>query len=302
MGTWYETCGISNLPIKGGESVVFLIIAENVTPSGVNCHPVSHWAPITLPMYAKYNECGSIHEWAATEKPILALSLEYFRQHICPGETRVAGEDVSFSKENLSVEAFLASLHDGSAKIPLYGFGEATCRMLLIRRDVWDSFLAMEDFTNFLGGTQSARILRSRIPALLVDVVNMAKMHKESEEPDWPFFLMSSSFEHSRCPLKQALSGRGAVSPLCELTRVVREKLTVFARNPSPKDRKYVTLLLQRYVALAAINYGFSDLRRSWQPTTAAGEHSKYHVQMAFLLRMTKIAEALELEERRSYE
>lgn len=64
MGSWDGTCGISHLPIRSGEPVVAYLIIES---NGINelqgagyCYSWDIFKPCMLPVYADYNDYGSI--------------------------------------------------------------------------------------------------------------------------------------------------------------------------------------------------------------------------------------------------
>lgn len=75
MGSWNETCALSHLPIRGGDEVVFLILTKSPydesEPQAGSGGPSSYWFVRTLPVVAKYNDYGSIEEWAETEQPLI---------------------------------------------------------------------------------------------------------------------------------------------------------------------------------------------------------------------------------------
>ena len=67
MGSWNETCHLSNLPIECGDEVVVIVYAENYGfEYGSNMeyctyYPNSLYSPFLPPIYGgKYNDCGGI--------------------------------------------------------------------------------------------------------------------------------------------------------------------------------------------------------------------------------------------------
>lgn len=65
MGCWNGTCLISNLPIKAGEKVVAFIIeyaSYDQLYSGT-CYPWDYARPISLPIYAEYDDYGGIEKF-----------------------------------------------------------------------------------------------------------------------------------------------------------------------------------------------------------------------------------------------
>lgn len=289
MGNWNSTCALSNLPIFRGDKVVFLVLAENIV-SYLATEVSSLWAPIALPMYAKYNDLGSIEQWSKSEAPVLEMALDYFKKNLVPFTTRRNdGNDVNVSKETLTFEQLLASLREGDAKIPLYGQGNATCVSVLIRRDVWDSLLEME-ISDFLGRPQSVAHLKARSAALLEDV----RARGSKVGPGETFYLMSEVYENVSCPLQRSLGGREAISPQCELYTSLRAALARYGQKPTSSNQKQVELLLSRHIELTTIGYVMDATRRCWQPTSAMGDDPNFEVHRAFQARIAKVTAELE--------
>lgn len=73
MGSWDETCGISQLPISPGDKVRLFILrggGPKRREGGGICYPNDMWSPIAPPIageYADYGEIGSIVEGEASE-------------------------------------------------------------------------------------------------------------------------------------------------------------------------------------------------------------------------------------------
>lgn len=289
MGNWNGTCALSNLPIFRGDKVVFLVLAENIA-SYLSTGVTSLWAPITFPMYAKYDEGGSIEQWSKPETPVLETTLGYFKENLAPCTTRMSnGRDVKVTKETLTFEQLLASLREGDAKIPLYGQGDATCVSVLIRRDVWDSLLEME-IPDFLSRPQSLMRLKAGVSALLEDVQTRAT----NANPEYPFLLMSDVYEGASCPLQRSISGRGSVSPQFLQLMTLRRALTEYGLKPTASKQKHVELLLSRHIELTTIGYVMDATRRCWQPTSAVGFEPHFEVHRAFQARVAKVTSELE--------
>ena len=294
MGNWNSTCALSNLPIKRGDKVVFLAIAENIL-SNLATGISSLWAPVSLPMYAKYDDLGSIEQWSKSESPMLDLALDYFKQNIVPCTVRMNGNgaDAKVQKETLTFEELLAALREGDAKVPLYHFGNAKCVSILIRRDVWNSLLEME-IPDYLSRPQSLARLKAGLPALLDDVraraIDAAASH-------YPFILMSDVYECASCPLQRSVSNYGNVSPQSLLLMALRTALTEYGLKPTATNQKHVELLLTRHMELTTIGYVMEATRRCWQPTSGVGFDSNFEVHRAFQTRVAKITAELEQKE-----
>lgn len=65
MGCWNGTCGITNLPIRAGEKVVFLLIALRANnEANTYCYSTGWGYPVSLPIRAVYNDYGGVEDIA----------------------------------------------------------------------------------------------------------------------------------------------------------------------------------------------------------------------------------------------
>lgn len=63
MGSWNETCGLSNLPIGVGDKVVFLLLTQNPYADHVGrsgCYTGDFFFPRSIPLYGKYDDYGTV--------------------------------------------------------------------------------------------------------------------------------------------------------------------------------------------------------------------------------------------------
>lgn len=62
MGSWDGCCGLSKLPIAGGDAVADFYIGEvgRVAGRGFLCYPNDLWTPLTIQTYGRYDDYGEI--------------------------------------------------------------------------------------------------------------------------------------------------------------------------------------------------------------------------------------------------
>lgn len=63
MGSWNETCGLSNLPISPGEKVVFLMLTKNPHEDHVGrsgCYHTDFFFVRSIPLYGVYDDYGKV--------------------------------------------------------------------------------------------------------------------------------------------------------------------------------------------------------------------------------------------------
>jgi len=113
MGSWDETCALSNLPIPAGEEVVFLLLCCR--------EPGNHYV-LSVPVYGTYADYGRV--------------------------TAAEGQEVETSLALSQTEkAFTSPLKDFSELQESLGtdgvpFGEVRLYRILVRKDVWEGMLS----------------------------------------------------------------------------------------------------------------------------------------------------------------
>lgn len=114
MGCWNETCGISQMPIEGGDPVrMFLIVeAEHWDEGGALYYSTDLWKPFGLPLKGTYDEYGRIEN---IEEDVLSnLLLESLKDIIVEVPNRMG--DI-FKREELDWNTAIDFLTDEGLKV-----------------------------------------------------------------------------------------------------------------------------------------------------------------------------------------
>lgn len=78
MGDWKSTCQISHLPIKEDDEIVVIPVCNNKYSMRIGMYTTDIYAPITTPIYGKYDGYGSIYDYQILDKARdFLLSQEY---------------------------------------------------------------------------------------------------------------------------------------------------------------------------------------------------------------------------------
>jgi len=147
MGSWNETCALSNLPIVGGDEVVWIFITEGPYADSKGCGICDYWFPRSVPVFGTYADCGRIEPMEGQEV-ILDTIMEQFKS-----DSRT-DKIITELKSPLSGSDFFAFLMaDGfeeratlvSKGRPLPGENPtgdlSEVRSIMVLRSVWDCFL-----------------------------------------------------------------------------------------------------------------------------------------------------------------
>lgn len=114
MGCWNETCGITQMPIEGGDKVrMFLLVeAEHWDEGGALYHSTDLWKPFGLPLKGTYDEYGRIEN--IEEDALSDLLLESLKDIIVEVPNRM-GE--IFKREELDWQTAIDFLTDEGLRV-----------------------------------------------------------------------------------------------------------------------------------------------------------------------------------------
>lgn len=251
MGSWNETCAISNLHICCGDEVVYLVL-KNQQEKASGCYVDSFWKPVLLPVFSTYEDYGSI----ASHEVESAI---------------VEANNIFLGKNNLP--NFYTFADDLNEENEISGM-----RSIMVRRDVWDSLLGMENF--------------SQVPPW----------------KEWP--VVEKSCEELLSEINSAAKEWGSApqGPYClNMVMVSSEKHPDWINNPvwwnlfeaksadiEPvlfKDGKLTLLVVKRLAQMCVISAHLDSLRKNWAPTTGKGSQANdFEPQMVFFEKMKNLA------------
>ena len=97
MGSWNETCALSNLAIRPGDQMVWFLYGAN-TEGWQVFEPTEVYAPYSVPIYGTYADYGRMEPESEAEMELAKLTIKQLRLD---------------ASQNL--EAFLADLENGSS-------------------------------------------------------------------------------------------------------------------------------------------------------------------------------------------
>lgn len=242
MGSWNETCMVTNLPILVGDPVICQVIvaAPFVDPlqSAANSvYPHDRFVPVGWPFRAKYNDYGYVEK--IEEDRFTEDTLDYMRNHLIErplGENRYHDHEVR--KDKLSWESLDSWFHGKRVLIgnpvALFGGRELakyrSVGMVMIHEPVYKTMTTYRD--PWWSGTIAADI------------------REGMEAPPEPFndLIMPS-----------------------KLNRYLRDHEM---NNPRRLDGDREETI-KRLVEMAHFDEALSAARRQWAPTSGAGSQSE---------------------------
>lgn len=106
MGSYNETCMLSHLQIICGDDVKLIILVKN-NNSNHFCYHNEMYAPLCLPIDAKYNDYGGVEDVVVPEYTERLLGQLVFTNEDCT-------ETYKYDSKNESIERFVDKIIDGS--------------------------------------------------------------------------------------------------------------------------------------------------------------------------------------------
>lgn len=263
MGSWNETCFLSNLAIEGGDPVVgFLVAIHHYTDQ--NPYLGSHYAtdtgsPFGLPFYGKYNSYGTIEDF-----DVNSIAAKY-NKHILGAE--------DFSEVLSRIERAACSPKDGTVDVNLDRYSELT-------------FETEDKYTRKENPVPVTLVMAHRdIVDALLEEYNIGAL--ESYEPTKESFLYGLSQLRNR---KVNLSTNYMNTTDLNLNVNITEKrdydnMIGFVLNHDQSvDEEFAELLLIDYRMKTIM----MKLRKLWMGTTGKGSQSSFRRTHLLLAEATK--------------
>lgn len=280
MGTWYETCGITELPILHGEEALLVPLIQThplesrFGTSGGFCYPIDTWMPLMLPVRGVYSEfIGTIDlpvppvSWALTESILNEYALTWVddRHDSEKTEPLKAAWDPEFFQ---NLERGVVQAKDCSGNVVSVG-------QTLIRADVWDHLLAMSDDEYWGGAHGTAEALRKDAERLLGLFVE-AQPGKFGLIDEFAIerTFGRGTFRSTVFSPYEAGFGIGRI-----LGRIVRG-----LKYDKTLERTGALEVLKEIADVAHVNHLMSNLRRHWGPRSGKGSsHTEWknHASLA---------------------
>ena len=172
MGSWYETCAISNLPIVDGDELYWLMLTKNPYTefSRNGCYHYDFFFPRSIPILGTYADYGEVEE-AKGEELFVQAVLDQFKVDLIPRLYRDYKEKdgspgrierlkrSEVTLENLTFDQLQNWLHEGHVFVDNNKLSSirserdlsapAPVSKIMIRKDVWDTLIdASIDYWN----------------------------------------------------------------------------------------------------------------------------------------------------------
>lgn len=251
MGSWYATCGVSNLPIQDNDEVVLFILEgkqENVLLGADGfCYADTFFDPI-LPLFAKYYDYGDFSIIHDKNKDIVC---EYIRNkfknkgYICKKE--------NVELDNLQVEEFVKLVKEGYIYKNICFDKYAPVGYMLVHRDIYEKLMNSIDKNDW-----EMQMVDSSYNLMMRDV-------KERKKDLTECFIESSQEVIDK---KLAISLNYAVD--FSFTKNLKDIIIKICMKEVGEEVETEILNLAYFKQI------FTKLRKVWMPQSGCGSQASY--------------------------
>lgn len=151
MGSWYKTCGVSNLHIRDNDDVMVFVLEKN-TDDTDRCYSTAFWKPLMLPFYAKYGDYGKGDDNTGVGLPYIVEGIKKNLVEMELGENQY--HDIAVKKDKFDIELFYEAVHENRLfkDISWGGKDQTMLDFVMIRKDIADDILANFQREVYVGG------------------------------------------------------------------------------------------------------------------------------------------------------
>jgi hypothetical protein len=296
MGSWDETCALSNLPIMVGEEVVYLLLTQNPHKDHIGrtgCYYNDFFFVRSTPLYGTYNDYGTVH-FHHGQEVIINLILEGFKidlienpsEHVCLSE-------LTFENLQKWLNAGLVRI-DRNKLDKCYNNTHSPVINIMVRRDVWDAYVNTDFDPDMYTGmpTITARIemVQKAIENYQEQTILLNKLTDLKEK-----IFLNQTMRHGWLFAHKALTPTRN-PPFSIQDDWTRQTILEWYQKDDFITKDDLLLVLTRMCEIAHVESIMSATRMDWHPTTGSGmqsenEHFELHSQM--FEKMANIAKKL---------
>lgn len=139
MGSWYKTCGLSQLPIIDYAEVVVVPLKQNTDRSD-RCYSTAFWQPNMLPFYAKYADYGRGDNETGAALSYIIDGIRDVLTEVDLGDNKY--HDIEVKKADFDVELFYEAVHESRLYKTDWQGKPQMIDYVMLRKDIVDDILA----------------------------------------------------------------------------------------------------------------------------------------------------------------
>lgn len=201
MGSWEETCAVSNLPIRYGDDAVLIYLTSNGSSPTLarSCESDNLFIPSTMPIFGTYHDYGRLEYTDGPENAVGILSVQNLMKEI-----NYSGQDHFSFQEDCERGEVYHNL-EWSNSDNLY-----KVTPILIHRKVWDVIVSTKRYffktDTYLSFEEDLERGKVQIQEWLEDKKDINKLIGDK------YYFISSYFSHSEPGFSMFFGAESAVS------------------------------------------------------------------------------------------
>lgn len=322
MGSFNQTCALSNLPINCGDHLRWLLLIES--PYGTrNNHipPDCFYIPRSIPVRAEYADYGEVK---GRDKDLIEdsyqykLWLELFKKDLVEKEQGANQYHDLEVKHNLTLAKLQDFLHEDLLSIREEQWGQNEARELkvkkaYIREDVWQEVLNLTRFWQGYKKVKGKYItittdVHGLYKSILEECIESVKRKKTNahglETLGWGFYAphrkTNGDFKALPCLLGSSCNGLSFpfVRGVPETLELILDE--VFSEKSSFED-KHIQEALRDLAELWVVTSFLSSRMQAWAPSLYAGQKNHWDVHQKFHRAMSKLITKAKKKEKEYY-
>jgi hypothetical protein len=148
MGSWYKTCGLSNMHIRDDDEVMVFVLEKNNDQTD-RCYSTAFWSPCLLPFYSKYGDYGRGADDSGVTLPYLMAGIKEQLIEMELGDNEY--HDIEIKRDKFDIELFYEAVHEGRLFKSDWRGDKQMIDFVMIRKDIADDILANFQREQYVG-------------------------------------------------------------------------------------------------------------------------------------------------------
>jgi hypothetical protein len=296
MGSWNNTCGLTNLPIISGEEVyVFPIQEVDNSKYRSHCYSTALYKPMMVPFVAKYNDYGAGEECSGVA---LDLFVEEMRRELVElevGENQY--HDIAVKRDDFDIDKFFEAVHKYRMFVKGWGTTDRPVYFTMIRKDVADRMWKEWTFDQYKGsegtvpeGFESDQyyiknVTYAKIAAMIPEylaAISKVVEQLNNEEITIDRYIIGSLLLRNEVAEKFLLDGIFRYFGHHDFWDLLNTKECIIKYIMSG-DLDRAEEFIRNFIIGIMINHMMESTRRIWLPVMHQGSQSEEYAEYRFL-------------------
>lgn len=277
MGSWFGTCGITQMPLVSDE-IVMIPIKESLDGEVASdfCYANDRWEVCGFPVYGKYDDYGQM-AMHTSEHMVWAINAMALQTKLIPhkDDDEYARLPKFDADDILDIDLFQEALHENAVKIRGHRFNEGSMvnaevhisRMFILRK-VWDDLIAKAFDTTYEGEARDLAFYRSKVIEYIDDEIASSGGYSQA---------INRALRRMNQRHLDGHDGRGFTFLKLSISSYI-------SANKLTKIDDTLMLLADRYAQMVMIDNLMNSMRKHYGPQCGAGSQDNDYMPYQVLI------------------